>query len=77
MGVEKFPQIIEKFIQFIGEGSIFVSWGKEDYRFLSHDCTLYGVECPSIEKKIELICKNLFSKHMRNCLNIRQVYNLR
>lgn len=51
MGVEKFPQIIEKFIQFIGEGSIFVSWGKEDYRFLSHDCTLYGVECPSIEKR--------------------------
>ncbi len=51
MGVEKFPQIIEKFIQFIGEGSIFVSWGKEDYRFLSHDCTLYGVECPSIEKE--------------------------
>lgn len=25
--------------------------GKEDYRFLSHDCTLYGVECPSIEKE--------------------------
>ncbi len=28
MGVEKFPQIIEKFIQFIGEDSIFVTWGK-------------------------------------------------
>ncbi|EJR53108.1 hypothetical protein IIM_02472 [Bacillus cereus VD107] len=51
IGVEKFPQIIEKFIQFIGEDSIFISWGKEDYRFLSQDCTLHGVECPCMEKE--------------------------
>ncbi|MED0992099.1 exonuclease [Bacillus nitratireducens] len=51
IGVEKFPQIIEKFIKFIGEDSIFISWGKEDYRFLSHDCTLHGVECPCMEKE--------------------------
>ena len=51
IGVEKFPQIVEKFIQFIGEDCIFVSWGKEDYRFLFHDCALHGVECPSIEKE--------------------------
>lgn len=51
IGVEKFPQIIEKFIQFIGEDSLFVSWGREDYRFLSHDCTLHGVECPCMEKE--------------------------
>lgn len=51
IGVGNFPQIIEKFIQFIGEDSIFVSWGKEDYRFLSQDCTLYGVECPCMEKE--------------------------
>jgi len=51
MNVEKFPQIIERFIQFIGEDSIFVTWGKEDYRFLSHDCTLHGVECPCMEKE--------------------------
>lgn len=50
IGVEKFPQIIEKFIQFIGEDSVFISWGKEDYHFLSHDCTLYGLECPCMEK---------------------------
>ncbi|MDF9448003.1 exonuclease [Bacillus toyonensis] len=50
IGVEKFPQIIEKFIQFIGEDSIFISWGKEDYHFLSHDCTLHGLECPYMEK---------------------------
>jgi len=50
IGVEKFPRIIEKFIKFIGEDSIFISWGKEDYRFLSHDCTLHGVECPCMEK---------------------------
>ncbi|HDX9609786.1 TPA: exonuclease [Bacillus toyonensis] len=50
IGVEKFPQIIEKFIQFIGEDSIFISWGKEDYHFLSHDCTLHGLECPCMEK---------------------------
>ncbi|MGE6589760.1 exonuclease [Bacillus mycoides] len=51
IGVGNFPQIIEKFIQFIGEDSIFVSWGKEDYRFLSQDCILYGVECPCMEKE--------------------------
>ena len=51
IGVEKFPQIIEKFIRFIGEDSIFVTWGKEDYRFLSHDCTLHSVECPCMEKE--------------------------
>ncbi|PFF36922.1 exonuclease [Bacillus cereus] len=51
IGVEKFPQIIEKFIKFIGEDFIFISWGKEDYRFLSHDCTLHGVECPCMEKE--------------------------
>lgn len=51
IGVEKFPQIIEKFVQFIGEDSIFVTWGKEDYRFLSHDCTLHGVECPYMDKE--------------------------
>ncbi|PGO33249.1 exonuclease [Bacillus cereus] len=51
IGVEKFPRIIEKFIKFIGEDSIFISWGKEDYRFLSHDCTLHGVECPCMEKE--------------------------
>ncbi|MES5893261.1 MULTISPECIES: exonuclease [Bacillus cereus group] len=51
IGVEKFPQIIEKFIKFIGEDSIFISWGKEDYHFLSHDCTLHGVECPCMEKE--------------------------
>lgn len=51
IGAEKFPQIIEKFIQFIGEDSIFISWGKEDYRFLSQDCTLYGIECPCMEKE--------------------------
>ncbi|NSL67716.1 exonuclease [Bacillus toyonensis] len=50
IGVEKFPQIIEKFIQFIGEDSVFISWGKEDYHFLSHDCTLHGLECPCMEK---------------------------
>ncbi|EAL11762.1 DNA polymerase III, epsilon chain [Bacillus cereus G9241] len=50
-GVEKFPQIIEKFVQFIGESSIFVTWGKEDYRFLSHDCTLHSVECPRMDKE--------------------------
>ena len=75
IGVEKFPQIVEKFIQFIGEDCIFVSWGKKIIA-LFHDCALHGVECPSIEKKIELICKNLFSKRMKNYLNIRQVYNL-
>jgi len=51
MNVEKFPQIIERFIQFIGEDSIFVTWGKEDYRFLVHDCTLHGVDCPCMEKE--------------------------
>ncbi|MGE7880417.1 exonuclease [Bacillus sp. NPDC094077] len=51
IGVGNFPQIIEKFIQFIGENSIFISWGKEDYRFLSQDCTLHGVECPCMEKE--------------------------
>ncbi|UNP74734.1 exonuclease [Bacillus nitratireducens] len=51
IGVGNFPQIIEKFIQFIGEDFIFISWGKEDYRFLSHDCTLHGVECPRMEKE--------------------------
>lgn len=77
IGVEKFPQIIEKFIRFIGEDSIFVTWGKEDYRFLSHDCTLHSVECPCMEKrKEELIYKNLFFKRMKNCLSIHQVYNL-
>lgn len=50
IGVEKSPQIIEKFIQFIGEDSVFISWGKEDYHFLSHDCTLHGLECPCMEK---------------------------
>ncbi|MDE7552331.1 exonuclease [Bacillus cereus] len=51
IAVEKFPQIIEKFVQFIGENSIFVTWGKEDYRFLSHDCTLHSVECPRMDKE--------------------------
>ncbi|MGH0512076.1 exonuclease [Bacillus cereus] len=51
IGAEKFPQIIEKFIQFIGEDSIFISWGKEDYHFLSHDCTLHGVESPCMDKE--------------------------
>ncbi|GAB6471893.1 exonuclease [Bacillus cereus] len=42
---------VEKFIQFIGEDSRFVTWGKEDYRFLSHDCTLHSVECPRMDKE--------------------------
>ncbi|MED1566713.1 exonuclease [Bacillus paramycoides] len=51
VGVGSFPQIIEKFIQFVGDEYTFISWGKEDYRFLSQDCTLHGVECPCMEKE--------------------------
>ncbi len=51
MGVEKFPQIIEKFIQFIGEDSIFVTWEKKIIGFYLMDCTLHSVECPRMDKE--------------------------
>ncbi|MFJ8531560.1 exonuclease [Bacillus sp. NPDC094106] len=51
IGMESFPQVMERFIHFIGEDYMFISWGKEDYRFLSQDCELHGIECPCFEKK--------------------------
>ncbi|KEK22237.1 exonuclease [Bacillus gaemokensis] len=51
IGVDKFPQVMEQFVHFIGENYTFVSWGKEDYRFLKQDCELHGVKCPCLERE--------------------------
>ncbi|WP_158553573.1 exonuclease domain-containing protein [Peribacillus saganii] len=37
-----FDEAYEKFVQFLGDRYVFVSWGKEDYRFFKSDCQQYG-----------------------------------
>lgn len=50
-GVEKFPKVIERFREFVGEDYMFVTWGKEDYGFLTEDCVRYNVECLDLGKE--------------------------
>lgn len=50
-GVEKFPKVMERFLQFAGGDYMFITWGKEDYRFLAQDCKLHNIECPNIENE--------------------------
>ncbi|MFC3885018.1 exonuclease [Bacillus songklensis] len=50
-GEEKFPRVIKRFHEFVGKDYIFVTWGKEDYAFLTEDCTRHGVECPDLGKE--------------------------
>lgn len=49
--VEMFPKVIEQFLQFTEDDCMFVTWGKEDYKFLAQDCQLHHIECPSIENE--------------------------
>ncbi|WP_028400032.1 exonuclease [Ectobacillus panaciterrae] len=51
-GAESFPQVIEKFREFVGEDYMFVTWGKEDYGFLTKDCVLHDTECPYLGKEV-------------------------
>ncbi|WP_180954138.1 exonuclease domain-containing protein [Bacillus sp. M6-12] len=37
-----FEEAYKKFVQFLGDSYVFVSWGKEDYRFFQSDCQLFG-----------------------------------
>lgn len=50
-GAEKFPEVIERFRTFLGEDYMFVTWGKEDYGFLTEDCTRHHVKCPNLERE--------------------------
>lgn len=50
-GTEKFPHVIERFREFVGEEYMFVTWGKEDYSFLTEDCVRHDVECPDLGKE--------------------------
>lgn len=50
-GAEKFPKVIELFRKFLGEDYMFVTWGKEDYGFLTEDCTRFNVKCPNLERE--------------------------
>ncbi|PEA54316.1 exonuclease [Bacillus pseudomycoides] len=50
-GAEKFPKVIERFRTFLGEDYMFVTWGKEDYGFLTEDCTRHNVKCPNLERE--------------------------
>ncbi|HEK9102105.1 exonuclease [Bacillus pfraonensis] len=47
--VEMFPKVMGRFLQFAGDDSMFITWGKEDYKFLAQDCKLHNIECPNIE----------------------------
>ncbi|MDZ5609453.1 exonuclease [Bacillus pseudomycoides] len=49
--VEKFPMVMKRFLQFAGDDYIFITWGKEDYKFLAQDCQLHNIECPNIESE--------------------------
>ncbi|MDM5189204.1 exonuclease [Bacillus sp. DX4.1] len=50
-GVEKFPYVMERFREFVGEDYMLVTWGREDYGFLTQDCEFHNVECPCLEKE--------------------------
>ncbi|HWO96641.1 MAG TPA: exonuclease [Bacillus sp. (in: firmicutes)] len=50
-GADKFPAVIARFREFIGEEYMFVTWGKEDYGFLAEDCVLHKVEGPNLTKE--------------------------
>lgn len=50
-GADKFPSVIARFREFVGEEYMFVTWGKEDYGFLTEDCVLHGVEGPDLTKE--------------------------
>ncbi|PEE37107.1 exonuclease [Bacillus pseudomycoides] len=49
--VEMFPEVMERFLQFAGDDYMFITWGKEDYKFLAQDCKLHHIECPNIENE--------------------------
>lgn len=49
-----FPYVWEKFLAFTGEDYIFVSWGKEDMKFLEHDCLLHSLPLPKPSEEIDL-----------------------
>ncbi|MBO1581091.1 exonuclease [Bacillus sp. XF8] len=49
--VEKFPMVMKRFLQFAGDDYIFITWGKEDYKFLAQDCQLHNIKCPNIESE--------------------------
>ncbi|WP_409305528.1 exonuclease domain-containing protein [Peribacillus sp. SCS-155] len=53
-----FEKVYQDFIDFMGEQYVFVSWGKEDYRFFQADCTRQG---------LPLFSPNMF-------LDIQEVY---
>jgi len=50
-GADKFPAVIARFRKFVGEEYVFVTWGKEDYGFLTEDCILHDVEGPDLTKE--------------------------
>ncbi|WP_078409950.1 exonuclease [Priestia abyssalis] len=50
-GADKFPAVIARFRKFVGEEYVFVTWGKEDYGFLTEDCMLHDVEGPDLTKE--------------------------
>ncbi|WP_051348608.1 exonuclease domain-containing protein [Peribacillus kribbensis] len=39
-----FKEVYPKFVEFLGEDYVFVSWGKEDYRFFEADCSRSGLQ---------------------------------
>ncbi|MDQ0245545.1 inhibitor of KinA sporulation pathway (predicted exonuclease) [Bacillus fengqiuensis] len=49
---DKFPTVIARFRKFVGEEYVLVTWGKEDYGFLTEDCMLHDVEGPDLTKEI-------------------------
>ncbi|MBO9129242.1 exonuclease [Bacillus sp. 165] len=48
---KRFPQVIKQFESFIGEESMLVTWGKEDYSFLQADCKQHNLSCAVIPKE--------------------------
>ncbi|RFU64984.1 exonuclease domain-containing protein [Peribacillus glennii] len=39
----RFKEAYRHFVHFLGEHYVFVSWGKEDYRFFQADCSRFGL----------------------------------
>jgi len=39
-----FQAVYQDFVDFLGENYVFVSWGKEDYRFFQTDCNRYELD---------------------------------
>lgn len=51
---KSFSKVWKSFLEFAGDDYIFVSWGKEDMKFLEHDCVLHNLPLPCPKESIDL-----------------------